>query len=606
MEYGFIKVRAHSPELRVADVAYNAERILCALKEADGAGVQLLVTPKLSLCGATCGDLFAQKTLLNGCLEGLKTVVEGSKGYEPLLFVGLPFAFEGSLYDCVATIKGGKLLAIMPQESTASVFVKAQGTGTVSLFGEDVPFSPDVVLCDKNNSNFTVGLSAKANLVVQPAATQELVGVADERRLLARAYSLQNACGYLVCEANEGESSSEGAYAGHHLIVENGKILSESLPFAGGVADGEIDVEKIALIRQKQGTAKEGSRVCVPFRSRVTACKLLRKIEKNPFLPEGEWGEERAELILNIQAHALARRLSHTHSKTAVIGVSGGLDSALAFLVTVRAFDLLKKDRKDIIAYTMPGFGTTARTKNNSLALMQTMGATAKTVDITPAVKQHFFDIEHDENILDVTYENAQARMRTMILMDVANKAGGLVIGTGDMSELALGWCTYNGDHMSHYAVNCNVPKTLVKALVSYEGTRLGGEAEGVIKSIVETEISPELLPPDKAGNIAQKTEDLVGPYELHDFYLYYCVKYGFTPKKIYFLATCVLGEKYSKEELVKWLKNFYRRFFTQQFKRSCSPDGVRVGKVSLARGDFQMPSDALSALWLQEIDEIK
>ncbi len=605
MEYAFIKVRTVSPDLRVADVSYNTQQILQALKKADGAGVQLLLTPKLSVCGATCGDLFTQQTLIKGCIEGLKTLVEGSKGLEPLFFVGLPVAVDGSLFDCVAAIKGGKLLALIPQSPNSPYFAEASGAKTLALFGEEVPFGKEIVLTDENEPNFTVGCTAAANIVVCPSATQELVGASEERRLLARAYSLQNVCGYLMAEANVGESSSQGAYAGHNLIVENGKILSESLPFAGGFADGEIDVEKISLARQKKGL-KEVSRVRVPFRSRVTRCCLCRKIQKSPFLPEGEWGSDRAELILNIQAHALARRIRHTGAKTAVIGVSGGLDSALAFLVTVRAFDLLKKDRKDILAYTMPGFGTTARTKNNSLLLMQTMGATSKTVDITPAVKQHFQDIGHDEDILDVTYENAQARMRTMILMDVANKAGGLVIGTGDMSELALGWCTYNGDHMSHYAVNGNVPKTLVKALVSYEGKRLGGEADRVITSIVQTEISPELLPPDKAGNIAQKTEDLVGPYELHDFYLYYCVKYGFSPKKIYFLATQAFSGAYDEETLKKWLKNFYRRFFTQQFKRSCSPDGVRVGKVSLARGDWNMPSDAMSALWQREVEEIE
>ncbi len=627
MKYGFIKVRAIAPELRVADVPFNTQTVIEALDRADCDGVQLLVTPAFSLCGATCGALFLQDALLNACLNSLAQIVSASEGKEPMLFVGLPMAIEGKTYACVAAVKDGKLLAVIPKQTLSSSRLEqryfARGSAEVKLvelFGELVPFGGSILLKDTTVSAFTVACEvgedgdlpyaphtvhaeAGANIIVQPSCGAELCSSATERVLRVTQTSKRLACGYICAEAGVGESTAGCVYGGHQIISENGELLAEAKPFSGGVADSEIDVELIACERRRNAEfcVDEGEYVIVPFTSAERAGELSRRVDKSPLIPdEGEF-----ERILQIQAHGLKERLSRTRSKTAVIGVSGGLDSALAFLVTVRAFDLMGKDRADILAYTMPGFGTTARTKNNSLKLMKEMGATAKTVNIVPTVKRHFLDIGHDERVTDVTYENAQARVRTLILMDVANKTGGLVVGTGDMSELALGWCTYNGDHMSNYAVNSGVCKTLVKALTAYEGKRLGGRVEAVVQSIVNTEISPELLPPDAAGNIAQKTEDLVGPYELHDFYLYYCVRYAFPPEKIYYLAQKAFDGQYSSQTLKKWLKNFYRRFFTQQFKRSCSPDGVQVCPISLSPTEWTMPSDAVASVWLNEVESL-
>ena len=635
MQYGYVKVRAATPDLRVADAGYNAEQIGKEMKRAADDGVQLLVFPELCLSGYTCGDLFLQDALLRACENALGAIVRASEGNPALIFVGLPFSVGGKLYNCAAAFSNGALLALVPKTFLPNYnefyecrhFVPAEaGVITVRAAGFDVPFGREILFRDRTMPAFSVGceicedlwapqspsvahVAAGANIIVNLSASNELVGKRDYRRLLVRSQSGKLVCGYVYADAGEGESTADMVFAGHNLIAENGVILAESALFSGKCADGEIDAEMLESERRRMNTfsVRQGGYTVVSFTSPCAPCSLTRKVDAFPFLPKGEETDERAELILSMQAHALKKRLSHTRAKTAVIGVSGGLDSALAFLVTVRAFDLLGKDRKEIVAITMPGFGTTARTRGNSLRLMQTLGASGKTVGIVPSVKRHFKDIGHDENELDVTYENAQARMRTLILMDVANKTGGLVVGTGDLSELALGWCTYNGDHMSMYAVNSSVPKTLVKTLVAYEGRRLGGKAQEVIESILSTEISPELLPPDRTGNIAQKTEDLVGPYELHDFYLYHAIRRSFAPKKIFFLAQCAFGEKYTKQELFRWLENFYRRFFSQQFKRSCVPDGVKVGSVSLSpRADWRMPSDACAAVWMKELEELK
>ena len=635
MEYGYVKVRAASPELRVADAEYNAAQIANELNRAAEDGVQLLVFPELSLCGYTCGDLFLQESLLGACEDALGALVRGSAGKKTLFFVGLPLSADGKLYNCAAVVCDGALLAVIPKTFLPNYnefyecrhFVSGEGeTRTIRVAGQEVPFGTDILFRDAAMPAFCVGCeicedlwvpqspsvfhaAAGANIIVNLSASNEIIGKSDYRRLLLRSQSAKLLCGYVYSDAGEGESTTDMVFAGHNLIAENGVLLSESELFSGKCADGEIDVEMLENERRRTNTfrSRQEGYTVVPFSSFCAPCKLTRRIDPFPFVPKGKELEARAELILSMQAHALKKRLSHTHAKTAVIGISGGLDSALAFLVTARAFDLLEKDRKEIVAVTMPGFGTTARTRGNSLLLMKTMGATAKTVNIVPSVRRHFKDIGHDENALDVTYENAQARMRTLILMDIANKTGGLVIGTGDLSELALGWCTYNGDHMSMYAVNSSVPKTLVKSLVAYEGKRLGGKTKEVIDSILNTEISPELLPPDRAGHIAQKTEDLVGPYELHDFYLYYAIRRSFAPDKIFFLARSAFGEKYDDKTLFKWLKNFYRRFFAQQFKRSCIPDGVKVGSVSLSpRADWRMPSDASSAVWMKRLDELE
>ncbi len=405
------------------------------------------------------------------------------------------------------------------------------------------------------------------------------------------------------------ESTTDMIFAGHNIVAENGSILAESKPFESGCVLAEVDVAYLTNERRRTTTfaTTNTSKNVVTAKFVNNTDISLRKITPTPFVPlENVELGERADLILNMQANALAKRLKHTNAKTAVIGISGGLDSSLALLVTVRAFDLIGKDRKDVIAVTMPGFGTTGKTYNNSLELIDCVGATKKTVNIVDSVLQHFKDIGHDKEVLDVTYENSQARTRTLILMDLANKTGGIVIGTGDLSELALGWCTYNGDHMSMYAVNSSVPKTLVKHLVRREAVRYGGKTEKVLVDILETEISPELLPPDKNGNIAQKTEDIIGPYELHDFYLYHIIRLGEEPKKVYYLAKYVFEKKYDDATLLKWLKNFYKRFFSQQFKRSCIPDGVKIGSVTLSpRSDWRMPSDASVALWMKELENI-
>ena len=634
MKHGFVKVAAVSPELRVADPAFNAEKIIQAIRDQAEAGTEILVFPELSLCGYTCGDLLLQKTLLDGCLDALKRVSEATEGKKMLVFVGLPFeARDGKLYNCAATVADGKTEALIPKSYLPNYgefyekryFEPAPESGRyLSLFGkDDVYFGADMIFEDGSgaavaceicedlwapNSPSLSGSAARANIVVNLSASNETVGKREYRHALIAAHSGKNLCAYVYCKAGAGESTSDCVFAGNHIIYENGTLLAEAKPFSGEACAAEIDVGFLRHERRRIGTFHEEGDGLSKRVSFVGGKELsLRKISRTPFVPESEAERSaRSELILSMQAHALAKRLEHTKSKTAVIGVSGGLDSTLALLVTARAFDLTGRKREDILAVTMPGFGTTLKTKNNSLSLMQAIGATVETVNITQTVSKHFRDIGHDPAVLDATYENAQARYRTMVLMDLANQTNGLVIGTGDLSELALGWCTYNGDQMSMYGVNASVPKTLVKHLVRYEGKRLGGRMEIVLKSVLSTEISPELLPPDAEGNIAQKTEDLVGPYELHDFFLHRMLRCGDGPKKIYDLARYAFGDAYDGATVKKWLVNFYRRFFTQQFKRNCMPDGVKIGSVSLSpRGDWRMPSDASAALWLREAENL-
>lgn len=623
MHHGFIKVGVRAPKLKVADAEYNARVLLEEMAAADAEGVEILVFPELCISGATCGDLFFQQALINQCLTALQALVKGTEGKNLLAFVGLPFFFEGALYNCAAAIKGGKLLALVPKHNfrlsghDGRYFaVGADTVGTAECFGAHVPFGTNILLragqvcvaCEIGEDLYAPDAPsshhalAGANVIVNLCAEEETVCRDQTRRLLAGAQSEKLSCAYLLACAGEGESTTDGVYAGHCLVAEDGEIVRESLPFEGNGCDCEIDVEALCVSRRKKYALKSENYVCVPVTFEPSFFPLTREVIKNPFL--SSLNDTAKERILTIQARALARRIAHTGAKSAVIGISGGLDSTLAFLVAVRAFDFLQRSRKEIVAITMPGFGTTDATKGHSLRLMQELGATAKTVDIVPSVRCHFLDIEHDERDRGVTYENAQARMRTLVLMDVANKTGGLVVGTGDLSELALGWCTYNGDHMSMYAVNAGIPKTLVKELVRYEGDRLGGNVQSVLNGILSTEISPELLPPDEKGQIAQKTEDLVGPYELHDFYLYHCIKNAFSPSKILYLAQEAFGTQYSKETLKKWLRRFYGRFFSQQFKRSCSPDGVKVCAVGVSpRGEWQMPSDACVTAWLDELE---
>ena len=639
MKHGFVKVAAASPELSIADPAFNAQKIIEIIKAQAKKGTELLVFPELSLCGYTCGDLLLQKTLLDGCLDALKAVTDATKGLQMLVFVGLPFEVQGGkLYNCAAAICGGEVLGLVPKTNLPNYgefyerrhFTPApcneEGEYVDLWEGTRVMFGGRQLYTDRQHnvsvaceicedlwapeSPATECAVVGATIIVNLSASNELVGKRDYRHKLIAVQSGKNICAYVYATAGMSESTSDLVFAGNSMIYENGSCLAESKPFSGEICEAEIDVgflmherRKLNVLQSVDTPAYNGNST-VDF---VTDNDLtLRKVNPLPFVPPEKEMKERAELILNMQAHALAKRLKVTNAKTAVIGVSGGLDSALALLVTARAFDLLKKDRKDILGYTMPGFGTTKTTKNNSVLLMEALGITAKTVNISATVTRHFEDIEHDKDNYNVTYENAQARYRTMVLMDVANETNGLVVGTGDLSELALGWCTYNGDHMSNYAVNCGVPKTLVKYLVRAEGKRLKGEAEKVLESILATEISPELLPPDKSGKIAQKTEELVGKYEINDFFLYHFLRRGDDPKKVLYLAEIAFKGKYSREQLKSTLINFYKRFFSQQFKRNCVPDGVKVGSVALSpRGDLRMPSDATASLWLKELEEL-
>ncbi len=635
MKYGFVKAAAASPELRVADPSFNAQKIIATIKEQAKAGVEILVFPELSLCGYTCGDLLLQKTLLNGCLTALKEIALATEKIKMLVFVGLPFELEGAVYNCAAAVANGEVKGIVPktnlpdygefyEERWFSALPSDYECMYIPLwddefvyFGNDLIFEQGEVsvaceICEDLWAPDSPAIRlavTKANIIVNLSASNETVGKREYRKTLLSAQSGKCVCAYVYADAGVSESTTDLVFAGNNFIYENGVCLAEAEPFSGEICTAEIDVGFLQNERRKINTFHDqnGQDYCRKDADFVGDGDLtLRKISQTPFVPEEDELSERAELILNMQAHALARRLKTTCSKTAVIGVSGGLDSALALLVTARAFDLLKKSRKDILGYTMPCFGTTNETKNNSVQLMQAMGITSKTVNIAYTVNSHFKDIGHDPEKYNIVYENAQARYRTMVLMDVANETQGLVVGTGDLSELALGWCTYNGDHMSNYAVNCGVPKTLVKYLVRAEGKRLGGKTERVLESILATEISPELLPPDKGGKIAQKTEDIIGKYEINDFYLYSFLRRGDSPEKSLYLAERAFKGKYPREQLKNTLANFYRRFFSQQFKRNCVPDGVKVGSVCLSpRGDWRMPSDAEAALWLEEIEKL-
>lgn len=637
MKYGFVKVAAATPHIRVADTQFNTQQIVEQISLAVKEGAELVVFPELCVCGYTCGDLFGQDVLLNGCVAALKTIAQSTKDSNILVFVGVPYKTDGVLYNCAAVVNGGKVLALIPKRHLPNYaefyekrnFQPYKGENRTVVFdGEEIPFGNKIVLRSEKDADFTVAAELcedlwvpappsvshalmGANIIVNLSASDETAGKAEYRRLIVGTQSGKTVSGYVYADAGEGESTTDMVFSGHNMICENGTLLAECRPFEDkGILYAEIDVHKLAFERRRINTFYDTSSLSgyafVPFRAEGNWEKLTRIPARLPFVPQGEQAlGERAELILSIQAAGLKKRLEHTCAQSAVLGISGGLDSALALLVTVRAFDALKKERKDILAVTMPCFGTTKKTKDNALRLMHELGVTCRTVPIGDAVMQHFKDIGHDEKVRNAAYENAQARMRTMVLMDLANDHNGLVIGTGDLSELALGWATYNGDHMSMYAVNGSVPKTLVKFLIGYEAKRLGGEAGSALTDILNTEISPELLPPEN-GKIAQKTEELVGPYELHDYYLYYAVRWGFSPAKVFYLAKQTFAGVYEESVLKKWLVNFYKRFFSQQFKRSCLPDGAKVGSVSLSpRGDWRMPSDASVRLWMDELEKL-
>lgn len=636
MKQGFLKVAAATPKIKAADPAFNAQAVCQCL---DGCFLQkakMIVLPELCLTGYTCGDLFLQERLLESALEALRTVIAFTKGHDSLVFVGLPFEKGGRLYNVAAAIQDGRLLALIPKQNIPNYaeFYEARHFAAgrrevtyVEFDGESVPFGGSILLQCGNMKGLVAACEicedvwtadppstkhreAGATVIVNLSASNETVGKEAYRKSLLAVTSARLIAGYIYASAGEGESTQDLVFSGHNMIFENGSLLAEAKRFANETIVTELDMNRLRHERRRMSTCpaeKEDGYVRVPFFLKEEETKLTRSFAPTPFVPADErQRSERCEEILSIQAYGLKKRCEHTGSKSAVIGVSGGLDSTLALLVTVRAYDMLGLDRKGILSVTMPCFGTTDRTWENACKLAETLGTTLREVNIKDAVNVHFRDIGQDSENHDVTYENCQARERTQVLMDLANKSGGMVIGTGDMSELALGWATYNGDHMSMYGVNAGVPKTLVRHLVRYYADTCNNpELEAVLEDVLDTPVSPELLPPVD-GNISQKTEDLVGPYELHDFFLYYMLRCGFSPAKIYRIAKESFDGVYEDAVILKWLKTFYRRFFAQQFKRSCLPDGPKVGSVAVSpRGDLRMPSDASLAAWQAELDEL-
>lgn len=642
MRDGFVKVAAVTPEVRVADVAFNVDACVAEASRActeDGAAV--VVLPELAITGYTCEDLFWQDALLDAAERGLADFVARTADLDALLLVGVPVRVNAKLYNCCAVVASGTILGVVPKLHipTYNEFYEGRhfvpGTADVvpvDVAGQlDVPFGtsqlfsceelPELVVAAEICEDLWVPeppsirhALAGATLVCNLSASNALVGKADYRRELVRGQSARLVCGYVYASAGTGESTQDLVFSGHDLVAENGRLLAEGAPFGGGRAVSEVDVRQLAAERRRMSTFQTAANAAQldyhvsRFTLDVHHVHLTRWVDPHPFVPSDPTRRaERCEDVFAIQAHGLARRLAHTGSRRAVIGLSGGLDSTLALLVTVRAFDLLDLPRTGVVAVTMPGFGTTDRTHDNATKLADALGVELREIAIGDAVRQHFSDIGHDESVHDVTYENAQARERTQILMDVANQEGGLVIGTGDLSELALGWATYNGDHMSMYAVNASVPKTLVRHLVRYVADTCGSADEkDVLLDVLDTPVSPELLPATGDGKIAQRTEDLVGPYELHDFFLYEVLRHGAGPRKVFRLARHALGETYDDATILSWLKVFYRRYFAQQFKRSCLPDGPKVGSAAVSpRGDLRMPSDACSTLWLAELEAL-
>ncbi len=637
MRDGFIKTGAAVPDISVADCVHNREEIVKKAKEMSRQGAKIMVFPELCITGYTCHDLFWQETLLESAKEQLLVLAEELKDMPGLIFVGLPLVFHGKLYNTAAALCEGKILGIVPKEylPNYSEFYEARHFssgkdvfGMITLGGREVPFGSRLLfVCDDMPGlcvaaeicedlwapcpPSTAHAMAGANVIVNLSASDETVGKADYRRELVKGQSARLLCAYLYAAAGNGESTQDLVFGGQNLICENGVVLAEAKMFANETVYGIVDIQRLAGERRRISTWKEERRAEyreISFSLPKEETKLERYFAPNPFVPDQQGERDRrCDEILTIQAMGLKKRLEHTKSRTAVLGISGGLDSTLALLVTARAFDILGLDRKNIIAVTMPCFGTTDRTYANACQLTGRLGATLKEVDIKKAVLQHFEDIGHDYDTHDVTFENAQARERTQVIMDIANQCGGMVIGTGDLSELALGWATYNGDHMSMYGVNASVPKTLVRHLVRYYADTCGEEKlSQILLDILDTPVSPELLPP-KDGKIAQKTEDLVGPYELHDFFLYYMLRFHFAPAKIFRMAKTAFRGVYEEDVIYKWLRKFYWRFFSQQFKRSCLPDGPKVGSVAVSpRGDLRMPSDACVRIWQDELENIK
>lgn len=635
MRQGFVKAAAVTPKIKVADIKYNAELILDMMKESTRQGAKIVVFPELCLTGYTCQDLFLQERLLQGAKDALMKLVKESASLDAIFFVGLPFEILGKLYNVAAVFSHGEVLGLVPKSYLPNYneFYEARhfvsgaelATEVVLPDGSCVPADRDLLFVCEQMPKLRIGVElcedlwtpnppsishalAGASVLVNLSASNELTGKDSYRRELVSGQSARLLAGYIYASAGEGESTQDLVFSGHNIIAENGQILAESKRFGHGILYSEIDVERLCAQRRRMTTfvTEDQTHTEILFSLKIEETKLTRFIDPAPFVPTDRQNrEKRCDEILMIQAMGLKKRLEHTGAN-AVVGISGGLDSTLALLVTVRAFDLCGRDHKGITAVTMPGFGTTDRTYDNAVKLIQSLGAEFVEVDICQAVNVHFSDIGQDPSVHDVTYENSQARERTQILMDIANKKNALVIGTGDLSELALGWATYNGDHMSMYAVNASVPKTLVRHLVRYYAdTCEDKQLSDTLYDVLDTPVSPELLPPED-GKISQKTEDLVGPYELHDFFLYYMLRQGFSPAKIYRLAKIAFAGTYEDAFILKWLKTFCRRFFAQQFKRSCLPDGPKVGSVAVSpRGDLRMPSDACATLWMEELNTL-
>ena len=625
MKDGFIRVACATPKIKVADCAHNAKAIISQAKEAAASGASLIVFPELCITGYTCSDLFLQRSLLISAEKALAEIIEETKELESVILVGLPVSANSALYNCAAVLCKGEILGLVPKKHIPNYsefyeirhFTPFSISLEKTICNQTVSIDADVIFSCTSMPEFRFGVEICEDLwtpeppsgtlatngaliIANLSASDEVIGKADYRRMLVKSTSARLLSAYVYTSAGLGESTTDLVFSGHNLICENGALLAESKRFTTGITYADIDLQKLEHERARANTFEgENDLYFTEFDLDVKELELNRHISKTPFVPESKMNlDERCEEILTIQATGLATRIEHTNAKSVVIGLSGGLDSTLALIVAVHAMDMLGRDRKDIIAVTMPCFGTTKRTKSNAEILAESYGVSFQDIDISKAVTQHFKDIGQNPQNFDVTFENAQARERTQVLMDIANKTGGFVIGTGDLSELALGWATYNGDHMSMYAVNASIPKTLVRHLTAFEADHTEGQLKAALLDILDTPVSPELLPP-KDGEIAQKTEDLVGPYELHDFFLYYFVRFGFTADKIYRMAKIAFEGVYDNETIKKWLKTFIRRFFQQQFKRSCLPDGPKVGTVTLSpRGDWRMPSDASSAVF--------
>lgn len=640
MRDGYIRTAAMTPKIRVADCEYNINNIKELMTEAYKADTAIAVFPEMCITGYTCNDLFLHDRLLNAALEGLVCLRDYS-AYTPgmMSFVGLPYEMNGKLYNVVAALMNGRIYGMVPKmflPNYGEFYERRQFTPgfkecvNVEIAGEKIPFGSNLLITFDNNRKLKVAVEicedlwtpeppsishAKngATLIVNASASNETIGKDSYRKQLVSGQSARLVCGYVYASAGGGESTQDIVFSGHNLICENGTVLAEAHKFLDESVYADIDLDRIYSERRRMSTydVKENSPYTVVRAEGLIdkELELIRYFDKAPFVPSDKMERDsRCEEILNIQTYGLKKRLEHTGCKSAVIGISGGLDSTLALLVTVRAFDLCGIDRSGISCITMPCFGTTDRTYNNAVKLTKQLGCTLREISIVKSVRQHFEDIGHDENVHNVTYENGQARERTQILMDIANQTNGMVIGTGDMSELALGWATYNGDHMSMYGVNASVPKTLVRHLVEFYADTCGNaELTAVLKDVLATPVSPELLPPKEDGTIAQKTEDLVGPYELHDFFLYHMLRFGAEPAKLYRIARIAFAGEYDDYTIYRWLRTFTWRFFAQQFKRSCLPDGPKVGSVAVSpRGDLRMPSDASVHEWIKQLDIIK